>query len=250
MKAILYLALLVSVAYFAQAQDYIIQNDGTASATVPKPVTMKTVTTGLTAPKTLKITFEYQFGADKTGTNNDRDLIVCCVTAVSASTDNLAKFATDRCFSSQVILVTTPADAATKVKHVFAAGTKSTTNYVPNSFIGTPAGTGADFAARTAAFLYTSPAYEVDNGQLATIGLLTSVPGTLTYTCNRAVDHATSNTLVAGTAVAIPGGTATTFTVTGTGTACSTSSTSKSNAFVQSIASVAMLSAVLALILA
>lgn len=250
MKTILYLILLVSVAYFVQAQDYIIQNDGTASATLPKPVTMKTVTTGVTAPKTLRITFEYQYSADKTGTNTQKDLIVCCVTAASSSSDNLAKFATDRCFSSQVVHSDAgAADAATKVKHIFAAGTKSTTNFVPHTFIGTADGTGAAFAARTAAFLYTTPAYDLDNGQLATIGLLTSVPGTLTYTCNRGAESGT-NGLTAGTAIAIPGGTATTFTVTGTGTACSSTSTTKSNAFVQSIASFAMLSAVLALILA
>lgn len=242
------LLVVLLLALTAHAQDYIIQNDGTAAATLPKPVTLKTTTTGVTAPKVLRLTFEYTFGADATaGANGDRDLIVCCATTASASTDNLAKSAVDRCFASQYIVVTTPADATTKIKHVFSHGVKSTTNYVPTAFIGTVAGTGADMASKTGS-VYTSPNYDVDHAQLASFGLITTAPGTLTFSCTRAATHATSNTLVAGTGVAIPTGTATTFTLTGSGTACSTSSTSKSSAFDQVLASFGVIATLVALL--
>lgn len=72
------LIVVLLLALTAHAQNYIIQNDGTASATIAKPITLKTTTTGPAAPKVLRLTFEYTFGADATaGAASDKDLLVC-----------------------------------------------------------------------------------------------------------------------------------------------------------------------------
>lgn len=242
------LLLVLSVVYLAQAQsDYTIYNEGAASATNPNPVKMKTTTTGATTPKVLAITFEYTFSAAATGTADDRDLLICCVTSGSSSTDNLVKFAVDKCFSSQIIIVTSGVDAATKAKHIFSSGIKSTTNYLPSVFYGTGGATGANIQA-PAGGVITSAAYTMDSAELAAIGLITSVPGTLTYSCNRKTNHATDNTLVAATAKAIPTTGAATFTVTGTGTACSASNTSKSGSVLTGVASATILASIVALL--
>ena len=133
------------------------------------------------------------------------------------------------------------------MKHIFAHGVKGTAGFVPNGYFGTLDGTGANVATKTGS-VYTSTNYDVDPAQLASIGLITTAPGTLTFSCTRSALHATSNALTAGTAIALPTGTATTFTVTGSGNACSTSTTSKSGAISTGLVSATVLASMVALL--
>lgn len=239
LKTTLSVALLLCLLTLGSAQDYIIADTGTQSATHAKPVTMKTTTTGPTAPKTLNVQFEYKYGAATGAADANRDLITCCV-ASTTSTDNFAKFLVDKCFATQIDSTAT----AGTVKHSFATGIKSSATVVLNNIISKEVNVGAHSSGT-----YTTTAVSLDPVQLVAMGIYTAVHGTTSFNCQHAdmaADAGVSEVVAAGT-LNIPTGTATTFTVTGTGTTCSTSSTSKSGSILTGFSSVAVLAAVLAL---
>lgn len=77
LRSAICLVLLMSYMYSTVAVDYTLFT-GTASATTPGTIKLKTTTTGATAPKLGTIQFEYAFSADATVTTAaDEESTIC-----------------------------------------------------------------------------------------------------------------------------------------------------------------------------
>lgn len=240
MKVVLCTLLLLSVLNFGAANDYVISDSGTQSITHAKPVTLKTTTLSVTG-KTISVAFEYKFGSTTptTTTATEKDIIICCVSEVSATTDNLAKFMIDKCFATQLKATAT----AGSLTHNLAFGVKASGNFLPTMQISTDVVIPAHSSGT-----YTTTAVQLDSIQQAGMGLSTTFPGTITHTCGHLpIGTAAATNLITGTP-AHPTTGATTFKVTGSGTACSTTTTSKSGAVTQGVVATLFLSGFIALL--
>lgn len=110
----------------------------------------------------------------------------------------------------------------------FVQGTKSGANFHPGSYISTVVNVNSgESLGSYDSSKYSSIAYGLNAGELASIGFLTTAPTTITYSCSHSdlAALSASNDLRAAS-VPIPAGTATTFTVTGSGkSSCAAPST-------------------------
>lgn len=255
-KQILCIALLL-VGFTNAVGTYTLHTTTTTAAGEPKTIELTTAASTATAAY-YKLTFKYTMGASISITNGQKDLLVCCVTAVAASTDPLASSYLNRCFASQ--LACTNASAActaaanqSDLKHSLVAGVKHTDGKFYSSVTVKAATALASGDVATA--VVTVPALDLQRPIVAAIGLDDAVISDYTLSCVSTVasasvtDPTTANYNYAIPTAAATGVVLTSATVAKAGTyTCSTTSASKSGAFDQVLASFGVIAALVALL--
>jgi hypothetical protein len=241
----LFCCVILMISGLCLASPYTLYNRSPAVTTATAANKVELITAAVTTnADLLSFQFKWYYGAVPTTATdaNQKALTICCVTALKASTDPLAAFLKDKCFAVTLNAVAAGAITNTNGKATLAQGIKKDTNFHVGGFM-TATGIDGDQVS-IATNDVSSVAVNLNQGELASMGFLTTAPTTMTYTCGHADFHATANALTQPS-ITIPTTQTGTFDLVGSGTSTCTTTTSKSSATFLGIAPLALFASVL-----
>lgn len=242
----LFCCVILMISGLCLASPYTLYNRSPAVSTATAANKVELITAAVsTNGDALSFQFKWYYGAVPSTTGgavNTKALTICCVTALKASTDPLAAFLKDKCFAVTLNVPTVGDVTGSNGKAALAQGVKKDTNFHVGGFMTAEGAEGNQVTISTNDV--TSVAVNLNQGELASMGFLTTAPTTMTYSCGHSDFHATDNALTQ-TSITIPTTQTGTFDLVGSGTSTCKTGTSSSSATFLGIAPLALFASVL-----